>query len=63
MTETAIADHKLIGEPQTAAQVTADGSTGWSCLPGFNPSGGFGALLDAAPDRPTVAAAQEARHG
>ena len=63
MTETAIADHKLIREPQTAAQVTSDGSTGWSCLPGFHPSGVFGASLDAAPDQPTVAAAQEVRHG
>ena len=63
MTELAIADHKLIGEPQTAAYVTSDGSTGWSCLPGFNASGVFEALLDAAPDQPTEAAAQEARHG
>ena len=63
MTETAIADHRLIGEPQTAAHVTSDGSIGWSCRPGFDPSGVFGASLDAAPDQPTVAAAQEVRRG
>jgi GH15 family glucan-1,4-alpha-glucosidase len=63
MTETAIADPELIGEPQTAAQVTSDGSIGWSCLPGFDPSGIVTALLDAAPDRPTAAAALEVRHG
>ena len=63
MTETAIADHELIGDLQTAALRTTDGSIGWSCLPGSDPSGVFGALLDAAPDRPTAAAARDVRHG
>ena len=63
MTETVIADHEIIGDLQTAALRTTDGSIGWSCLPGFDPSGIVTALLDDAPDRPTAAAAQDVRHG
>ena len=63
MTETATADHEIIGDLQTATLRTTDGSIGWFCRPGFGPSGNVAALLDAAPDRPTAAAAQEVRHG
>ena len=63
MTETAIADHEIIGDLQTTALETIDGSIRWFCRPGFDPPGVVTALLDAAPDRPTAAAAQEVRHG
>ena len=34
--ETAIADHGIIGDLQTAALVTTDGSVDWFCCPRFD---------------------------
>jgi GH15 family glucan-1,4-alpha-glucosidase len=46
MTETAIAEHGIIGDLQTAALITTDGSVDWFCCPRFDSPSLFGALLD-----------------
>jgi GH15 family glucan-1,4-alpha-glucosidase len=46
MTDTAIADHGITGDLQTAAIVPTDGSIDWFCRFRFHSATVFGALLD-----------------
>ena len=41
-----IAEHGLVGDLQTAALITTDGSVDWFCCPRFDSPSIFGALLD-----------------
>jgi GH15 family glucan-1,4-alpha-glucosidase len=43
-----IAEHGLIGDLQTAALVTIDGTVDWWCCPRFDAPSAFGSLLDSA---------------
>jgi GH15 family glucan-1,4-alpha-glucosidase len=61
-----ISEHGLIGDLQTCALVTTDGTVDWFCLPRFDSPSVFASLLDAdrggrfriAPDRPDYVSKQ-----
>ena len=50
----AIADHGLIGDQQTCALVTTDGTIDWFCCPRFDSPSVFASLLDQREGRPVL---------